>query len=67
MAVVLIATIFVAAAAPAAEKAPTKEQGKDATNYQKPAAKAPSKEQVRKEAGSASATAGSRHIYNARL
>jgi len=60
MAVVLFATIFVAAAAPAAEKAPTNEQSKDAA---KPAAKAPSKEQVRKEAGSASATAAAAKAF----
>jgi len=63
MAVVLFATIFIAAAAPAADKAPTKEQSKDTTNYQKPAAKAPSKEQVRKEAGSASATAAAAKAF----
>ncbi|HEY1233524.1 MAG TPA: extracellular solute-binding protein [Candidatus Binatia bacterium] len=61
--VVLFVAVFIAATAPAAEKAPTKEQSKDATNYQKPAAKAPSKEQVRKEAGSASATAAAAKAF----
>ena len=60
MAVVLFATIFIAAAAPAAEKAPTKEQSKDAA---KPAAQAPSKEKVRKEAGSTSATAAAAKAF----
>ncbi|HEX5606370.1 MAG TPA: extracellular solute-binding protein [Candidatus Binatia bacterium] len=64
MIVAVCATLLIAAAAPAAEKAATKEQSKDAaTKDQKPAAKAPSREQVRKESGSASATAAAAKAF----
>ena len=63
MIVAVCATLLIAAAAPAAENAATKEQSKDAVKDQKPAAKAPSREQVRKEAGSASASAAAAKAF----
>lgn len=59
IAVALLATFLIAAAAAAAEKGATKDAAKD----QKPTAKAPSKEQVRKETSSASATAAAAKAF----
>src|SRR6476659_6820412 len=59
IAVAVMATFLSAAAAPAAEKAATK----DAAKEQKPAANAPSKEQVRKETVSAGATAAAAKAF----
>jgi len=61
MVVALLTTLLLAGAAPAADKAATNESS--AAKDQKAPAKAPSREQVRKEAGSASATAAAAKAF----